>query len=84
VSGLERRLADLEGRLAPGCPGPPIEFYQGTRAELDALELPEDCRLCGRPMSEHAPVPRYIFVLTDACGEADRDNDGGLSDGKGA
>jgi hypothetical protein len=67
-SRLAKVLTRLE--LARRCPGPPVAFYRGTRAELDALELPDDCRLCGRPLAEHAPVPRYIFVLTDACAEA--------------
>jgi hypothetical protein len=72
---MERRLADLEGRLSADCPGPPIEFLRGTRAEFDQLELPADCSLCGRPLAEHAPFPRYIFVVTDACTERNGDRD---------
>jgi hypothetical protein len=70
------RLAKVLTRLtlARRCSGPPIQFFQGTRAEMDAIKLPADCHLCGRPLSEHAPIPRYIFVLTDACGEPDEDD----------
>jgi hypothetical protein len=73
------RLAKVLARLdlARRCPGPPVSFYRGTRAELDALELPDDCRLCGRPLAEHAPFPRYIFVVTDACTERGMERNGG-------
>jgi hypothetical protein len=63
-----RSKREVAGGLLPGRGrGPPITFYRGTRAELDALELPADCDVCGRPLSERAPVPRFIFVVTDAC-----------------
>jgi hypothetical protein len=75
---MGRRLADLEGRLSADCPGPPIEFYQGTRAELDALEMPDDCCLCGRPLAEHpGGRPYFIEVVRPAGRPAERNGDGG-------
>jgi hypothetical protein len=62
---LARALERLD--LARRCPGPRIEFYAGTRAELDALELPADCNNCGRPLAEHPPGVHYIMVVTGAC-----------------
>jgi hypothetical protein len=54
---------DLAGR----CPGPRIEIFTGTRAELDALELSTDCNNCGKPLAGHPPgVPHFIFVVRDA------------------
>jgi hypothetical protein len=63
---INGRLAAVFKRLdlARRCPGPPVQFFRGTRAELDALELPADCDRCGRPLAEHAPAVRYILVVT--------------------
>jgi hypothetical protein len=75
------RLAKVLQRLdlSRRCPGPPIEIFTGTRAELDALRLPTDCSSCGRPLAEHPPGVRFVFALTDACeaGPAERNGEAG-------
>jgi hypothetical protein len=69
-------LADLEGRLAPACSGPRIQFFTGTRAELDALELPDTCDRCGEPLSGHPPGRPHLIYVERSDGEAGPDEDG--------
>jgi hypothetical protein len=49
-------------------PGPRVEIYTGTRAELDAPQLPTVCNRCGRPLAGHPSGLHFVFAVTGAYG----------------